>query len=173
MLSSSGMIVVYVSLPNSFMERPKHILGSVAAFYSSTQEAAFSLIRVYFPVISATSVASTGSQPSLFRVNAFDVGLSIETNGASHPKCSVAASREILDTGRFRRRPIASAMFLKGIPSSPAPCKHEPAGADSTANRNKFAASSRCMAGQRFDPSPTYAETPFSRARPARRVAKP
>src|SRR5260221_374842 len=63
----------------------------------------------------------------------------------------------MLTTGSFNCRPIASAISRNGTPSSPAPCSREPAGAASTASRNRRAASSRCTAGQRFDPSPPRA----------------
>jgi hypothetical protein len=38
---------------------------------------------------------------------------------------------------------------------------------------DKWAASSRCTAGQRLDPSPGYADTPLARAMSMRRGTKP
>ena len=60
-----------------------------------------------------------------------------------------------LTTGSFRCRPTTSAMSRNGTPSSPTPCNRAPAGAASRAKRKRFAASSRCTAGQRSDSSPS------------------
>ncbi|TYP90515.1 hypothetical protein BD833_101233 [Blastococcus xanthinilyticus] len=69
-------------------------------------------------------------------------------------------------TGTSRWRPMASAMSVNGTPSSAVACRREPAGAPSSARRNRCAASRRCTAGHRLAPSPTKAEVPRSRAMP-------
>jgi hypothetical protein len=118
--------------------------------------------------MSGISLGCTGRQPRRSRVSALDVGLSIETNGTRKLKCWRASSAAMLTTGSFNWRPMASAMSRNGTPSSATACSRVPAGADSTASRNRVAASSRCTDGHRFDPSPTKADTPVARAMPIR-----
>nr|WP_202113228.1 MerR family DNA-binding protein [Paenibacillus sp. MMS18-CY102] len=55
------------------------------------------------------------------------------------------------------------AISRNGIPSSSTPSNREPAGDCSTARRKIEAASRRCTASQRFEPSPTYSETTIER----------
>ena len=59
---------------------------------------------------------------------------------------------------------MASAIDRMGTPSSPTPCSRLPGVALSSASLNRWAASSRCTAGQRLSPSPTYAAMPVRRA---------
>ena len=85
-------------------------------------------------------------------------------NPAKKPKCPLASSGEIATTGRSRCRPITSATWRIGTPSSATACRLEPAGAFSNASLKRCATSSRCVAGQRLEPSPRYPETPVARA---------
>jgi hypothetical protein len=123
--------------------------------------------------MSAISMACVGRHPRRSWVSALDVGLSIDAMAERKPKWSPASSAAMLTTGSFNWRPMVSAVYRKGTPSSPAPCSRDSAGAASTASRNRRAASSRCTAGQRFDPSPTKADAPFARAMPIRVEMKP
>jgi len=99
--------------------------------------------------------------------------MSIPTIIESQPKCSPTFSGDKETTGIFNPRPIDSAISLSGIPSSPTALYRAPATAFSNASLYSTAASSRCAAGQRLVPSPTYAETPFWRATAIRGVMRP
>jgi hypothetical protein len=68
---------------------------------------------------------------------------------------------------------MTSAISRKATPSSPTACKTDPAGAVSTARRDRRAASERCTAGQRLAPSARYPATPRSRANPTIAATNP
>ena len=97
----------------------------------------------------------TGCQPNRCWVSALEAGTSMDANSANPPKWPSASSREMEVTGTSRCRPMTAAMSRNGTPSSPIACSRVPAGAASSASRNRRAASSRCTAAQRLDPSPT------------------
>src|ERR1700727_3436837 len=68
---------------------------------------------------------------------------------------------------------MISAISRVGTPSPPTAWNTEPADPFSRARRYRRAASNRCTAGQRLEPSPMYADAPLSRARPIRTGTNP
>ena len=96
-----------------------------------------------------------GCQPSSSRVSVLEAGLSTPRKPASQPKCSAASSGEMAATGHVEvpadhLGDVADRHALVGD----ARAASIPAGACSSARRNRCAASSRCTAGQRLEPSP-------------------
>ena len=99
------------------------------------------------------SVGWVGSQPRSSLVSVLDAGLSMPMNIPSQPKCSAASSGETETAGTPSCLPITSATARIGTPSSPTACSTDPAGAFSSARRNRRAASNLCTAGHRLAPS--------------------
>jgi hypothetical protein len=83
------------------------------------------------------------------------------------PGCTGCQSGFLLSGYGGRRQLHMAADHLGDVANRHAlladPCSRAPAGAPSRASRNRCAASSRCTAGQRLDPSPGYVETPLAR----------
>ena len=69
--------------------------------------------------------------------------------------CARPARRPGLGPPRCRGAARSLAPVRTGTPSSATACSRDPAGAFSRARRNRRAASNRCTAGQRLEPSPT------------------
>ncbi len=64
------------------------------------------------------SPGCSGFHPSADLVRALEAGMSIAANLAIQPKCAGASSRVLEMTGTPSLRPITSAIFLNGTPSS-------------------------------------------------------
>src|ERR1700728_1828321 len=122
--------------------------------------------RQYFIFVkSSISPGPVGCQPSVLRVHSLEAGMSSVAKCASHPKCSPACSGGMDFTGIFSPSPIVSAISRIDTPSScTALYTVTPGPVFSTARRYKCATSFSGAAAQRIAPSPTYTDTPFSRA---------
>src|SRR5271154_5958568 len=92
--------------------------GYLLAAWLPTLILAFSGSKSRAWLRSSMSPICVGRQPSRSRVSALDEGRSAPTKYASHPKCSAACSAVSETAGTFRPRPIASAIFRTGTPSS-------------------------------------------------------
>ncbi len=82
-----------------------------------------------------------GCHPSSSRVRALEARLSAARKPAIQVKCSPACSGAMEFTGTSRCLPITAAMSRIGTPSSATACSVDPAGACSSARRNRRAES--------------------------------
>ena len=94
---------------------------------------------------SVSELVCCGCQPNASRVCPLEEGWSIAKTAPNAPKCSCGK----LSIERFSIRPMTVATLIIGSPSSATACHTLPAGADTSANWNKTAASSAWTARQR------------------------